>query len=494
MPDKFLKSANKKMSKDENHGRGEVEELADIEGFTVSMVAAYFRKIGYGHTQKRISIVSASLDDAQLRLRKAWMGNLCLLSKDEFLAHVIVTPLPNLSVYCVGRIMEINNYTNQQELVFQNGRSVGKLNTPKPKNFRYVDPTKHTWITSIEIHNYRPPLLPFLDKEIMESLPLTYRSRVAVDGLAYFCPNTVYLGGDIDVNTVRPTLRLVDEIEIFTKYFSYSGYEIELSDKGSYLKNTIERFGSLQAVADFFRVKHNRDIFNQYLYKKAQADEEVIYLDIEKRAYLSFNAFSRILDSPSKAAILVDELIAKDILRRGFIFQCSRCRLAVWYDLAEISREFRCKRCDLVQLFLHRNWRSPEEPRWYYRLAETVYLCYESHSYLTALTLDKLRQQSKEAFLYICETDVKNFPKQGAKNEIDILAISDGRLVLGECKARAPKAADLNKYQQLQSDLKLKPDKVILSTTETTISDGVRRKLDEMRNADVLLRSDLMDD
>jgi hypothetical protein len=75
---------------------------------------------------------------------------------------------------------------------------------------------------------------------------------VAVDGLAYFCPSIGYFGGDINVVTVRPTLRLVDENELFAQYFQYSGYDIELSDKVSYLKDTIERFGSLQATAEFF--------------------------------------------------------------------------------------------------------------------------------------------------------------------------------------------------------------------------------------------------
>lgn len=498
LPGKFLRNANSKVDKNKSREDGELEKFTDTEEFAASMVNAYFRKISYGHEQKQINITSASLDDEQLQLCKTWMGNLYLLSKDEFLACVIVMPLPELSVNCVGRVIEINNYANQQDMIFQAGRSVGRLNTPKPKNFSRVDPANHRWITSIEIDRYRPPVLPFLSKDIIESLPTVHETRVAVDGLVYLCPNIAYFGGDIETNTVRPTLRLVDETEIFAKYFGYSGYDIELSDKGSYLKDTIERFGSLQAVASFFRVKQNRGIFDKYLYNKAQAktqaDGEVIYLDTEKRTYLSFGAFSRMLDYPDKATALMDELIAKDILRRGLIFQCSRCRLAAWYGIEEVSREFQCKRCDLVQLFSQKSWKlPPEEPRWYYSLVETVYLCYESSSYLTALSLDKLRQQSKQAFHYICESDIMNFPQQGMKIEIDILAISDGKLILGECKDCKPKAADLSKYHLLQSMLKFKPDKFILSTTEVTVSTDVRKKLAKLRNADTFLRSDLME-
>ena len=517
LPDSFLKDANDKINANEGRAKEEKEELTETESFARSMVSAYFSKIGYGHEQKRISLVSGSLSVEQLQERKLWMGNISWLrglvvsdamfadedvppnkverSEEEvFLDSVAVTPLADLSVHCVWRVIETNNYANQQDVVFQGGKSVTRLNTPKPKNFSYIDPTKHRWITSINIDRYSPPALPFLAQKIFESLPASYDMRVAVDGLAYLCPHFAYLGGDIDVNILKPTIRLVDAAELFALYFQHSGYDIELSDKGSYLKDTIERFGSLQSTAEFFRQKQNRDLFDQYLYTKAQADNEVIYLDAERRTYLSFEAFSRKLGSSKEARSLLDELIAKDILRRGLIFLCSRCRRAAWYDIGEVSREFQCKRCGLVQLFSRQHWKLPlEEPRWYYHLVETVYLCYREHSYLTCLALDKLRQQSKEGFHYVCESDIKNFPKQGKKNEVDLLAISDGKLILGECKDCEPEPNDLDKYQLLLSKLKIKPDRFVLATTETAIADEVKNKLAKIGHADVLLRSDLME-
>lgn len=491
LPDNFLQDANDKAGQDED-----IENFADTEQFAVEIVHAYFNKIGYGHEQKRISITSASLDDTQLELRKTWMSNLYLFGTNEFLSGVVVVPLSELSVHCVWRVIETNNYANQQDIVFQGGKGVSRLNTPKPKNFRFIDPTKHRWITSIEIEGYRPPVLPFLGKDIIESILTTQDVRIAADGLAYFCPNIGYLRGqDVDVNIIRPKLRLVDETEIFAKYFQYSGYDIELSDKGSYLKDTIERFGSLQATAEFFRAKQHRDLFDQYRYTTDTANDDVAFhLDTEKRAYLSLDAFSRTLGDSAKATALIDELTAKDILSRGFIFHCSRCRRAAWYGLGEVSREFKCKRCDFVQSLSQKSWKLTEEPRWYYRLAETVSLFYETSSYLTALALDKLRQQSKEAFHYICETNIKNYPKQGDQKEIDILAISDGKLILGECKDCKPKAKDLEKYYWLQKKLKIKPGRFVLATTETAIADEVRNKLAKIGKMDVLLRSDLMED
>jgi transposase len=50
----------------------------------------------------------------------------------------LVTLLPELSVHGVWRVMETNNYATQQDMVFQSGKSISRLNTPKPKHFSYV--------------------------------------------------------------------------------------------------------------------------------------------------------------------------------------------------------------------------------------------------------------------------------------------------------------------------------------------------------------------
>lgn len=162
LPDNFLKDANDKVSANEGRTTEEREKFTEVEEFAASMVTPYFRKIGSGYEQKRISIVSTSLNDEHLRERKLWMGNIPWLSSVEFssgrdfLDSVVVTPLSVVSVHCVGRVIETNNYANQQDIVFQDGKSVGRLNTPKPKNFSFANPANHRWITSVEANGYRP--------------------------------------------------------------------------------------------------------------------------------------------------------------------------------------------------------------------------------------------------------------------------------------------------------------------------------------------------
>lgn len=492
LPEGLLRKANKKVEDNANRPEdAEIEKYTPAEQLALSVVREYFKAIRYGNHKKRIDITSFSLDVIQLEECKKWMNNICLLSSAEIRNYIGVRSLDELSVTCILRAMEINNYANQQDMVFQNGQSVGRVNTPKPKNFTFIDPSKHLWITSLNISGYYPPVLPFLGSKIIQLPDTSYPTRVAIDGLAYLCPHIASFGEDIDNTTIRPKLRLLDATEIFTQYFDYSGFKIKLSDKGSYLKDTIERFGSLEDVASFFRNEENRNIFEQFLYEKNKKDIEVIYLDTEKRTYLSFEAFNQNLSSKDKTIELLDQLISKDILRRGLIFQCSRCRRAAWYDISDVSKDFKCKRCDLVQQVVYTSWKQPEEPRWYYSLVETVYLFYKSRSHLTALSLDKIRQSSKVAFHYICEADIIDFPKEGAKKEVDILAISDGKIVLGECKDCEPKASDLNKYIDLYSRLKIPPAQFVLATTEASISPDVSNKLIQIKNSKALLRTDL---
>lgn len=451
----------------------------------------YKHKVGY--TQKQIEISSASLSVTQLNRRREMMTNICWLEPQKVESHTVVQPLSEVSVKCVMRAIETNNYANQQDMIFQDGKSVGRVNTPKPKNFSYIDPGKHLWITSLEASDYCPPVLPFMGGEIMQIHRLgNYEVRVSKDGLDYLSPNIGHFGGDIDVNIVRPELTLLDETSIFKKFFEYSGFSMSLSDKGSYLEDTINRFGSLEFTAAFFKDETHRKIFDQFLLKKNNKDDqEIIFLEADRRAYLSFKAIKRNCDSKESPVELIDQLIAKDILKRGLIFQCSRCRRSAWYDLADVSKEFKCKRCDYVQEFYHNNWKNPDEPRWYYHLVETVYLFYDSNSHITALALDKLRQESKVAFHYICESDIINVLDDNKKKELDILAISDGEIIIGECKNTKPVAGDITKYITLFNKLAIKPSRFVLATTEDSVSPEVTNALSKFKNARTLTKTDL---
>lgn len=497
LPEQYLRQANRKHEANKNRGDEEIEKYTKHEYMVVGLVNEYFSIIRYGHDTKNIGLTSASLTARQLGIRRRWMAAISFNGSQEYLSHLFVMPLAELKITCVMRVIEMNNYANQQDMIFQDGKSVGRVNTPKPKNFNPINPAEHRWITTLEIDKYRPPMLPFLGSQIVGIRNMSNDTRVAKDGLAYLCPNVAYWNGqDIDVNTVRPELTLLDEQEMFGQYFADAGFATELSDKGSYLKDTINRFGSLEQVAAFFRNERKRHLLDQFLISKKDKDEkdhEVICLEVENRAYLSFEAFKRKLSGEEEAVMVIEELISKDILRRGFIFQCSRCRLAAWYDVALVGTGFTCARCDLKQPYTQTNWKMPAEPRWYYKLAETVYQFYKSSSHLTALALDKLRQEAPDEFHYVSETNIINPLDAHPKREIDILAIAKGNIILGECKDCPVTAADIRKYLTIFSELKIKPYQFLLATTEEGVTPRVQTELDKFKRHRLFTCKDLLE-
>ena len=491
LPDSHLNQAHKKVVANRDREDDEVQRFTETESIASELVNTYYKAIKYGHDKKNINLTSVSLTSRQLIHRRRWMGEICF-SGSAIVPHCNIVPLSELSLSCVMQVIEINNHANQQDVVFQARQSVGRINTPKPKNFNPVNPSEHRWITSVNIDGFRPPVLPFLGSKILTGMNSVQETRVAKGELAYFCPNVAYFGGDIDVITARPSISLPLDDEIFKGYFADSGYTTELSDKGSYLKDTIERFGSLEQTAVFFRKEAKRNIFDQYLVKKPlQGDDEIVRLSVENRTYLSFDAFKRKLNDENETIVLIDELIAKDIISRGLIFQCSRCRLAAWYDMGSISNTFSCNRCGLIQPYNHSSWKNPAEPKSYYRLAETVYLFYESSSHLTALALDKLRLESPNEFHYVSETNIINSESSRPKQELDILAISKGNIILGECKDCPIKPADVRKYLIIFSQLNIQPAQFLLATTEKGVTSNVQTELDKFRSHRLFARDDL---
>ena len=113
---------------------------------------------------------------------------------------------------------------------------------------------------------------------------------------------------------------------------------------------------------------------------------------------MDFAAIQAIVGKGAEA--LIDELITKKVLYRGFVFGCAYCKDVAWFSVAEITQEFQCRRCSRKQTFMRSHWRMPEEPRWFYKLDELVYLGFSQGMMVSLLTLDYLRVGSESSFTF----------------------------------------------------------------------------------------------
>jgi hypothetical protein len=452
-----------------------------------SLVELIYRMTDFGRAEKPVELRSMSLSAEELKRSRTVMDRVRWGVRGEIARHARVVALAEASTKCVARVTEANNYMNQQEMVFIEGKSVSNVATPKPKNFSFIDPVDHRWMTSVQISGYIPPSLPSLGFQVAP----THESRVARDGIVYMCPGVIVSAGDIDTNLTRPQLILLAFQEIMRQYFAEADLELRPSDKGNYLADTVSRFGGLEAAATFIADPKMRGILDLFKREQSDKDGRVVYLSAEGgRAFISYVGVHDCVGDD--AAAVIDELVGKDILWRGMIFGCTRCRLSSWYNLADLTTEFTCRRCRYGQQFTKTNWKSPDEPRLYYALVETVYQCYTHNSYLTILTLDHLRRSARFSFDYLPEMDVINFPIQGEKHEIDVLAMVDGRIVFGECKTGSLRPSYTSKYEQLAKVLTRAPSEIVFATSREEVSQAFRQKLDGIVGGSLLTGKELL--
>ncbi len=492
IPDGLLRETNSlslKIQNDETE-----EKFSDDHSALTQLIYILDSQVRFGHPEKEFELMSMSLTKRQLGYRKRYMQRLCLFNPDQFGKYLNIEDSNKNEIKCVFRVIESDNFHQQQDVIFKDGKSMGRFQTPKPKHYYEIDPSEHRWITQLEIEDYKLPPLPYLSELTFSSLVKGYDCRVSVDGLAYFCPNPMLFGGDIDTVLVKPKLNILSANEFFTHYFTQNGYSTQLSDKGSYLKDTIDKFGGLQTTADFFRPELTRKMFDQYLFDNKDDSESnkenLRFLDVDRRTYLSFDAFNDFIGSNEDTSAMLDVLVGSSVLYRGYIFKCDNCRRTDWYGIEEVSRTFKCKRCEEVQSYTHSKWMWSSEPIWYYRLAETVYQFYRSHSYITAIVLDKIRADSKESFMYLSESDI--IDSDGKKKEIDIIALSDGKIILGECKDTKPANKDIGKYVNMFKQFEYKPDEFILATTEEHVSERIDELLSQIKNSKKYFKSDIL--
>jgi hypothetical protein len=355
------------------------------------------------------------------------LGKSCTLAPDlrELLQH----PL---------RRYEQDNVLRPSPLTISENTELDFFETPKPKNFSRLDPYENRWITEINIPAHQLPRNHRMGQWVVRHPALSSNGgRVSKSAISYFCPNTMYFGGDIDTALVRPTIYIPGAFQMFEYLFDREGYLANTSDKGFFARDTIQKFGNLGAAANLFRSTAMRDMLLKFLdhVKPAQAvhDEGAVLND--KRRYLNLPAISKYLGNNDAAQAAIELLTAAQVFQRGFIFKCRFCRNADWFALEEVSQNYKCKRCGRTQTISVKSyWYDQHEPGWFYKLDEIVYQFIRHNGHVTLLALDYLKRKAGESFLYT--PDMELTPRKASKVtvELDVLCVRDGALTIGEAK------------------------------------------------------------
>jgi hypothetical protein len=103
-----------------------------------------------------------------------------------------------------------------------------------------------------------------------------------------------------------------------------------------------------------------------------------------------------------------------------------------WYEMNELGQSFECRRCHTSTLLTADSWKQiGDEPAFYYDLAEVAYQALRGNVRVPVAALVKIRNGSK-SFLDLPEVEITD--GAGSTIEVDLLAIVDGRIILGEAK------------------------------------------------------------
>jgi hypothetical protein len=414
-------------------------------------------------SQGGLAYLSYSLTDTELDAVVAWMssplGPLPSIAKAKEVKNLVRMPLV---------AMERDNFQRDIPVQLSDDSTISPFNTPKPKNFHTIHPYEHRYITQLFVAGEAPPKHFHLGSWVIRDHRLTTKEvRIGKDGPAYFCPNIAYFGGDIDTVLVRPHLRLPALHNILVELARTQGYECRPSDKGIYADETIAKWGGLLEVAQFLQNADRKSLLHRFLDKSKSQPGSGVYLRDDRRRYLDLTAIKAHVGE--SAMDLIDELVSKQILYRGFIFSCRYCRNSAWFSVGEITQEFKCKRCGRTQVYTKSNWKMPDEPSWFYKLDELVYQGCAHDMAVPLLALNFLKLASSDNFSFVTDREFWKSGAEKADAEIDLCCVSDGVLTIGEAKkddrlgkSAGEENAEIAKYKRIAAGLSAR--RLVLAT------------------------------
>ena len=349
----------------------------------------------------------------------------------------------------------------------------------------------------------KPKQIKYPPKKLLNQIQIVSPSyinyRISHSGI------TIYSEFEKKVEPIN--MKILNASDIFSLLLKEGNFSCELSDKGKYFKETLNKFEGiteiekLKNLAEFVRSEKYK-LVGMYLVKLGKENvvnwHPQIDIDLQKirssglkidgdnRIYLKYNDLKkRIWNDEKKSRAFISLCLEKEILKMGFILKCPKCSHKSFYSLNVIKDTFICKRCDAVQKITCESLHD-QKPIIYYMLSEVIFQFFEQNGDVSLLTLNWLKKhKSKEAFMF--SPEVKIYKNNQEYLELDIACICDGKIIIGECKKTNK---DWNKFLKKQKNEKkskkdrfleilqiIQPDIVVFSTLDEQKPDKANNNL-----------------
>ncbi|MER7179119.1 hypothetical protein ABT404_06495 [Streptomyces hyaluromycini] len=278
-----------------------------------------------------------------------------------------------------------------------------------------------------------------------------------------------------DNRHARPLLHFPSADRVFEELAGARGATVKRSSAGLRAAIAVEMWGSYKALAADLSGPV-RTVLDSFLPPAKQRDGNYgPGYAIRGNGYVALEDIQKTLGSGTfdTSRDLVDRLLAANVLRRGLLLNCARCRFEAFYRIEQVGAAFDCEACGHTSALTRGRWYAKDaEPHWYYALDQVVQDLLQQHGDVPLIAAQQLRQG---AFSVLWSPELAVTDAEG-EIEIDLCLIIDGRIVVGEAKSNhtlkagngtREAAARLVHAAQL-----LSADEIVLATSRKAWSKG----------------------
>jgi len=354
------------------------------------------------------------------------------------------------------------------------------IDLPMPQAVEHLSPDLR-WHIDVSLPGHLPPARTALSSDgLQQNLPGSIPDTVARAGrygISFSSANmgSVPAGVPVEGRLAHPLLRFPSAEQIFTELAAARGATAQRSSAGRRAANAAELWRSFDAiVADL--TGPTRRLLDAFLPPDRQRDGDYQSgYAIRGDGYLTFNHAAAALGTETGVTrATLDRLLGLNVLRRGLLLSCERCRWQAFYPIDQVGRSFVCAACSHTSGVAQGSWyKGDPEPAWNYGLDQVVRDLLRQHGDLPILTAAHLRRDARD-FLWAPELAIEDAT---GEVELDACLIIDGRVVVGEAKSNGQLGSGRRGTGQASANLVriaqlLTADEIVLATSKPAWAPG----------------------
>lgn len=176
---------------------------------------------------------------------------------------------------------------------------------------------------------------------------------------------------------------------------------------------------------------------------------------------------------------LLDRLLQHGALRRGLVLGCASCSSKHFVAIDDVGQVNRCPRCSDRSPLTRDRWRTPDdEPTWFYELHGALRDLMKQNGDVPLLGAAYFAANA-QTYDDLVETRID---LQSTSTEVDLIAVVDGKLTVGEAKKAAKAKVGTQLSKLVTAANQLRADRVALLAGDAPPSseaniDHVRREI-----------------